>query len=336
MMYKRVAKCVNIIRDERGQAKIISLKYNNGHTESIGANVVRDKVRQGELKVINLSDVGYKENLEINTHVEVLYRYAALMEGAPESEKSHRMALKATVLDCGVPNNMVGKHKNHTNELIVTDEDNVIKTNIRAKNAIFVGNKPLVAGNNGFYVAPIIRCNRAIIMNPCVMSGMVPNSGRNCVSDRKCVRVMAKTYEISHEFVDVNTVYEILSLLDYAHTSDTDFAVYTTDYRREIIVDFNKANVDYYDIKNITQKILYERLDASDDKKCASRLLVSALHFTLCMYMSTEYKIDYLLELGEMCILELSHGLDKLNNANREWFTELHSLYAKLMNGYRA
>lgn len=303
----KVARCIKI-EEEKGK-KFYTLKFSNGSVGRFGDSYVESSIINGSLELTN-----YIIGVGIVRDINSLMNYSNLyVKDNGIDESSHKAFLKSRLLNiCPLNANGIIEKKSY-GDIVITDESNELESGITAKQITFIGKAPLKLDRHES--SAYIRCAKAIIMNPSIMPYIVPSLyGFG-------IHISSRNIEIKHKFVDINTVYEIYELLKYKYTNDIHE---NTLYKIKIYFDENEVN--YIEIKNIVINTVYKLLD---NKKASIGELIVTMHWACIMYISTEYKLDYILELAEMLDIEIRD----MALIESDYYKDVKSMYNQLMGG---
>lgn len=185
------AKCINI---NKSKHKYL-LKDNNGLEMWVTESDLREAIKANRICIINLDN-----NLQISFQ-SGLTNYSKLSADKP-SENSEKIYKKSVVVgtapildDSGCI--VGGTYKT----LYITDYTRLLDDDIQAEEIVFIGEQSFKDCSSENYITNI-KCNKAIIMNKCIMSNLVSGPVLN-----------AKEIEIKHGYVDENTVLEVYDVL---------------------------------------------------------------------------------------------------------------------------
>lgn len=305
----RVARCIKI--EDIKEKKYLTLRFSNGSVNRFGECYVEESIINGSLELTN-----YIIGVGVVRNVNSVLNYSELYENDSNiDEASHKAFIKSRLLNvCPLNPDGVIEGKSY-DDIIITDESNKITNSLRAKQITFIGKAPLDLARSQLPIN--IRCTKAIIMNASVMPCIVPTL-RYSIGK---VDLLSRNIEIKHDFIDINTVYEIYEILKHKYKNDIhDNTLY------KIKIYFNENEVSYIEIKNIVINTIYRLLD--DEMVSVGELIVT-MHWACIMYISTDYKIDYILELVEM----LNIKIGSMALTENDYYRDVKIMFNQLMGG---
>ena len=321
----KYAKCIDISND-----LIYTIKYNTCEVDKLPLLKLHQAISNGELTVINIKYDGVQYNFEWNREELYNYRLLAVDE---ISEKSKQALNKSILLGVSTYNgiNNVAQVKRVNDDVLITDSANIINSSILCKTITFIGQK-VIESNKSKSTVKRIRTNKVIIKNRCVISNILRINVSSDTDTR--VTIIPHNICISHEFVDINTIHEVLVLLDEVILNcNEDVADLTVN------VNFQKAGVDAQDVVNrtisITQTKINEHIQKIHKKQVGIKeyeSLYGYMSLACSMYISTGYEYDELLELATICE---SYIIENEECAKRKETKLLHDLITRLYGGAR-
>lgn len=314
----RFARCISVTTENN--IDYYTLKYDNGHIDKLGGRYILDNIVRDSIRILNIK-INEQRKLEVYKNLSSLENYEDLRVNIYD-EKSHNTYIKSRILGICPADDSGVLYSRVYNNIVITDESNILKDNVRAKKVTFVGGNPLRVSADYFRMGrPSIVCAKAIIMNPCLMASILPGPYCNGVA------IKSSNIEIKHDFIDIFTVYELYDLLDYTYRVGDSYSI------QNLKVDFKTCSVNFKDIEKIAIDTTYNNLDnmdkLSDKEKRA--LMLTNMHWLCVLYESTEYSLDYLLELAEMCSIVLRDGFG--DTSSDYYFLKM--LHSKLLGGYK-
>lgn len=320
----RYAKCIDISEELE-----YTIKYNTCEIDKLSLSDLHDAIRKDELTIINLRYENGKYSFEWSLKELYNYRLLAVDEVSEESKKAldKSILLGISTYD-GLTN--IAKVDHISDNLIITDIANVIDQSVTCKNVTFIGQKEVVTKYS--YTVKRIRAREAIIKNRCVISN-ISGVDRYCDTHLR-ISVVTHRIHLSHEFIDINTINEVLVLLDNTILNCFE------DYADLIVsVNFKKAGIDSQKVVDRTIELIQTKINEHIQKIHRKQVsikeyesLYGYMSLACSMYISTGYEYDELLDLATICE---SYIIENEECAKRKETKLLHDLITGLYGGAR-
>lgn len=326
----KYGKCIYICEDGyEGYGNIYTIKYNTCEIEDFTFSRLNEAIMSDKLVVINLKYYNGRYNFEWS--MKELYNYRLL--GVDKiSEESKKALEKSIILGISAYDGETNKAriKNLSDNIIITDITNLVTDSATCKTITFIGQKEIVSEHS--YAVKRIRAREVIIKNRCVISN-IQGVSKYCDTHVR-VSIVTRRIHLSHEFIDINTVNEVLVLLD-----NTILNCFEDCADLIVSVDFKKAGVDSQKVVDRTIELIKTKINEHILKASIKNVflkdfeqLYGYMSLACSMYVSTEYIYDELLELATICE---SYIMENEECAKRKETKILHDLTTRLYNSVR-